>query len=128
MNSKTTNIIIWILQGLMTLAFLMAGAMKIFTPFDQYVETMPYAAELSATIIKLIGTLEILGAIGMNVPFLIKKWHFLSPLAALGLAATMVGAIATHITRNEPYGMQVAFLIILGIVAFVRYKRIQAAD
>ncbi len=128
MNSKTINIIIWVLQGTMTLVFLMAGGSKIFIPFDQYVETMPYAAKLSVGIIKFIGTLEILGAIGMSLPFLIKKWYFLSPLAALGLAATMIGAIVTHAGRNEPLGLQIAFFVILGIIAFVRYKRIKTAE
>ncbi|WP_417602829.1 DoxX family protein [Owenweeksia hongkongensis] len=127
MNSKTINIITWVLQGIMTLVFLMAGGMKVFTPFDQYVETMPYAAKLSAGIIKLIGTLEILGAIGMSLPFWIKKWYFLSPLAALGLAATMIGAIVTHAGRNEPFVMQIAFFAILVIIAFVRNKQIKAA-
>ena len=127
MNTKTVNIITWILQGIMSVAFLLAGGMKLATPYSEYVEKMPFAADFSANTILLIGVLEILGVIGLNLPLIIKKLKFFSPLAALGLAGTMIGAIQVHTSRSEPIAMQVAFLVILLFIAIVRYKQLKVS-
>lgn len=124
MNTKSVNIITWILQGILSIAFLMAGGLKIITPYAQYVESMPFAADFSANTIMLIGVLEILGVIGLNLPLIINKLKFFSPLAALGLAGTMIGAVRVHLNRSESIALQVSFLAILLFIAFVRYKQI----
>ena len=98
-KSKTIKILTWTLQILAALAFIMAGIMKISTPYGDLVlaENMGWAEDFSAIQIKIIGVLEFLGAIGMILPFVIKKFTFLVPLAALGLVLVMVGAIFTHL-------------------------------
>lgn len=127
MNTKTVNIITWILHGIISAFFLMAGGMKLGTPYAEYIETMPYAADFSANTIKLIGGLEILGVIGLSLPLIIKKLKFFSPLSAIGLAGIMTGAIVVHAGRAEPFAVQAASLLVLLFITFVRFKGTRSA-
>jgi uncharacterized membrane protein YphA (DoxX/SURF4 family) len=52
-------------------------------------------------VIKLIGALELLAAIGLILPAVLDIAPVLVPLAATGLAVTMVGAAIVHIRRKE---------------------------
>jgi uncharacterized membrane protein YphA (DoxX/SURF4 family) len=119
---KTIKILTWTLQILAALAFIMAGIMKISTPYGDLVlaENMGWAEDFSATQIKIIGVLEFLGAIGMILPFVIKKFIFLVPLAALGLVLVMVGAIFTHLSREEPIIVNIVLLILNMSVVYLR--------
>jgi|TARA_B110000093_G_scaffold41894_1_gene44670 uncharacterized membrane protein YphA (DoxX/SURF4 family) len=119
---KTIKILTWTLQILAALAFIMAGIMKISTPYGDLVlaENMGWAEDFSATQIKIIGVLEFLGAIGMILPFVIKKFIFLVPLAALGLVLVMVGAIFTHLSREEPIIVNIVLLILNLSVVYLR--------
>ncbi len=125
MNKKKVNIIAWVLQSIISIAFLMAGGMKLATPYPEYVEMMPYASDFSSNSIKLIGILEILGVIGLNLPLLIRKLRIFSLLSALGLAGTMIGAIQVHFTRSEPFTFQIALLLILLIIAILRFNQLK---
>tara|TARA_B110000037_G_scaffold46377_1_gene56773 strand:- start:960 stop:1376 length:417 start_codon:yes stop_codon:yes gene_type:complete len=119
---KTIKILTWTLQILAALAFIMAGIMKISTPYGDLVlaENMGWAEDFSAIQIKIIGVLEFLGAIGMILPFVIKKFTFLVPLAALGLVLVMVGAIFTHLSREEPIIVNIVLLILNLSVVYLR--------
>ena len=59
------NIILWIVQILLALAFGAAGLMKATKPVDTMVARMAWAADYSPRTIKLIGVVEILGALGL---------------------------------------------------------------
>lgn len=119
---KTIKILTWTLQILAALAFIMAGIMKISTPYGDLVlaENMGWVEDFSAIQIKIIGVLEFLGAIGMILPFVIKKFIFLVPLAALGLVLVMVGAIFTHLSREEPIIVNIVLLILNMSVVYLR--------
>ena len=97
------KIVKWLIQVLLAFAFIAAGLMKLTTPYAELVEApgMAWAGGFSGWQIQAISILEILGAIGVIVPMFVDKIKFLVPLAAIGLAALMVGAIATHIGRGE---------------------------
>ena len=119
---KTIKILTWTLQILAALAFIMAGIMKISTSYGDLVlaENMGWVEDFSAIQIKIIGVLEFLGAIGMILPFVIKKFTFLVPLAALGLVLVMVGAIFTHLSREEPIIVNIVLLILNLSVVYLR--------
>ena len=119
MNMKK---VILILQILATIAFVMAGSMKVFTPYEDLVlmENMAWANDFSSTQIILIGILEILGGLGLIVPMALKRVNFLIPSAASGLALIMIGAIITHIGRGEPIIVNLVLLLLTLSVAFFR--------
>ncbi len=119
------NIALWIVQALLALAFGMAGIMKLTQPKEKLVGQMAWVEDFTPTIVKLIGTLELLGAIGLILPLLTGILPWLTPLAAVGLVLTMLGAMATHVRRRE-YQMLVVNLVLLLLAAFVAYGRFAA--
>ena len=91
-------------QILVTLTFLLLGGQKVVIPPEQLIEMgMWWVEDFSAFQVRAIGALEFLGAVGLNAPYLLKQLpRILVPVSAAGLGATMIGAVATHVTRGDP--------------------------
>ena len=100
----------------------MASLMKISTPYQELVlaDNMGWAEGFSAMQIKIIGSLEVVGSIGMILPLVLKKFTFLVPVAALGLVLVMVGVIFTHLNRGEPIIVNIILLFLNLSVVFLR--------
>ncbi len=122
------NIALWIAQGVLALMFAMAGAMKATQSKEKLAASkqMGWVEDFSPTILKTIGILEILAAIGLIAPMLTGILPWLTPLAAVGLVLTMIGAIVTHLRRNETQGA-IKNVVLLLIAAFVAYGRLALA-
>lgn len=119
--------VLWVVQVLLALAFLFSGMAKVAQPREALLAAnMGWVEDFSQGTIRLIGTLEVLGAIGLIVPALTGILPWLTPLAAGGLALTMIGAMITHAGRGE-FGMIVVNLILLLLAVFVAYGRWRAA-
>lgn len=71
---------------------------------------------------KIIGLLEFLGALGLFLPVVLKRNLNLVPLAAAGLALTMVGAMITHDGRGEMEALppNVVLLLLSLLVIYIR--------
>jgi uncharacterized membrane protein YphA (DoxX/SURF4 family) len=119
------NTVIWILQGLIALMFAMAGFMKLSKSKEELKKqgSMAWVSDVSSSNIKLIGTLEILAAIGLIVPQLSGILSWLTPLASVGLAFTMIGALALHLRRGDGKQAILPTVMLLLIVAFIAYGR-----
>ncbi len=114
------NVALWIVAGLLAAIFLMAGLMKMTQAKEKLVESMGWVEHYEPRQIKLIGLLETLAAIGLIVPALTGILPILTPLAAIGIALVMVGAMARHLSRgNETpmVAMNLAFLLMALFVA-----------
>lgn len=116
------NIVLWVVQILLALFFLMAGVMKATQPKEKLATNMGWVEDFDGSQVKGIGVLEILGAFGLVLPGLFGILPILTPLAALGLAFTMIGAAITHMRRNEN-GYVVFNLIVMAFALFVAYGR-----
>jgi uncharacterized membrane protein YphA (DoxX/SURF4 family) len=114
--------IILIVQILTAIAFIMAGMMKVFTPYEDLVlmENMGWAQDFSGTQITIIGILEALGGRGVILPMVFRKFTFLVPIAALGLVLVMVGAIITHMGREEPVIVNLVLLLLNLTIAYFK--------
>ncbi|HCI78805.1 MAG TPA: hypothetical protein DHW02_03860 [Ktedonobacter sp.] len=114
------NIVFWILQVLVALAFLAAGAMKTFSPISTLSKNMSWTAQTPAVLVRLIGICEILGGLGLILPPMFHILPWLTIAAAIGLAIIMVGAVIFHIARKEiPNVTPSAVLLILAILIIV---------
>ena len=102
--------------------FLMAGGTKVMQPKAKLAAHMGWVEDFSQPTVWVIGVLEILGAIGLIVPAVTGILPWLTPLAAAGLAMTMVGAALTHARRGE-YPMIGVNLLLLALTLFVAYGR-----
>ena len=116
------NGMLWTLQGLLALVFLVTGALKIVLPKERLVARMGWVENVSQPVVRLIGVVEILGAMGLILPSLTGIMPWLTPLAAAGLALTMVGASSTHYRRNElsRIGLTAVLLVMTLFVAVGR--------
>jgi len=117
---KVKKVIVGIAQGFLSIAMLGSGIMKLLTPYEELASQMSWAEHVSPFIAILIGLIEVLGALGMNLPFLIKKYKKLVPIAAAGLALTMLGAVVTNILLDENF---IAALVLFVIASVVSYSR-----
>jgi uncharacterized membrane protein YphA (DoxX/SURF4 family) len=115
---------LWITQALLAIAFLVAGGTKLMKSHEQMKADphMGYANDYSGGFLKFIGTAEVLGALGLVLPGLLGIAPGLTPLAALGLAIIMAGAIWTHVRRGE-MGMVAPTLALAALALFVAYGR-----
>ena len=98
------NKLLWSFQILLTLVFALFGLQKVFFPIpDLVAQGMWWIEDFPVWQVRTIGALEFLAVVGLNLPYLVKALpKLVVPLAAGGLALTMVGAIATHIGRGDP--------------------------
>jgi uncharacterized membrane protein YphA (DoxX/SURF4 family) len=115
------NIALWTVAGILAFAFLAAGVMKLARNKQQLVDAgMPWVADVSPAVVKSIGVLEILAAIGLIVPALTGVAPVFVPLAAVGLVLVMLGAAALHARRKEIPNIFIA-LVILAFAALVAW-------
>ena len=62
---------------------------------------MAWVSDVTDNQLRGIGLVEVLGAIGIIVPGLTGIASILTPIAAVGCALVMAGAMALHLRRNE---------------------------
>ena len=117
------NVALWIVQSVLALGFLAAGVMKTSQPISKLRTNMAWVDSVGQPGVKTIGSLEFLGGIGLVLPAAFKVAVFLTPLAAIGLAITMFGAILLHLKRSEP-AQSIPALVLLLLLAFVVWGRL----
>ena len=117
------NITLWIIAGLLAAAFAAAGAMKLAQPKAKLAESgMAWTEDFSEGQVKLIGLVEVLGAIGLILPAALDIAPVLTPLAAAGLVITMLIAAVVHARRGETSSIPVT-LVLGALAAFVAVMR-----
>lgn len=118
------NVFLWIIAGLLAAAFLLAGAMKLARTNEQLATSgLAWAADFNAPTVKLVGAVEVLGAFGLILPATFGVAQTLVPIASVGLAVVMMGAVITHGRRKEwqMIPVNVVLLILAAIVAWGRF-------
>jgi hypothetical protein len=117
------NIALWIIAGLLAVAFLGSGAMKLIQPREKLAASgLGWVEDFSAGTVKAIGTLEVLAGVGLILPAALDIAPVVAPLAAVGLVLLMVGGFITHLRRREAQGIVVT-LVLLALAAFVAWGR-----
>jgi hypothetical protein len=116
----------WIAGGLVALAFLAAGLLKLARPKEALAASgLAWTEDFGQPTVKVIGAAEVLGAIGIVLPALTGIAPVLSPIAASALALVMVGAIVVHVRRKENPAVNLVLLAlalttaVLGFVAIL---------
>jgi|SRR5215213_1842706 len=113
------NILLWILQGLLGLLFLFAGASKFIMPYEEMIKGS--SVVMPKWFLLFIGACEFLGGLGLILPWLLKIKPGLTPLAAGLLVIIMIGAVVTSAIDSP--AMAIVPLIVGLLLAFVAYKR-----
>ncbi len=122
------NSLLWCLQILLALIFAYSGACKLLLAKKKLVAIGQTGVEgLPLSLIRFIGIAEILGSIGIILPWLIKVFTLLTTISAICFAMIMVPAAIIHYKRipinkkeaNNVFTNVVVFVISL----FVAFKR-----
>ncbi len=116
------NVALWIVQGILAAVFLLAGTMKLTQSHSKLAEQMGWPGDFSPSTVKLIGGLELLGAVGLILPALTSIAPILTPIAAVGLAVIQALAVVVHLRRKETQNLIGNFIFIAGLV-FVAWGR-----
>ena len=123
---KTTHILLWIAQILLSASLIWAAFVKLFQSIEQLEAMWPWTGEVSPGLVKLTGIIDLLGALGVVLPSAFRFKTILTPIAAAGIILLMISASIFHICRGE--ASQIGFNIVFGgIAAFVAYGRLKLA-
>jgi hypothetical protein len=115
----TKTRVLWIIQGLLALVFLFAGVAKLILPVAELTKQTPM---LSGGFLRFVAVCEVLGALGLILPGMLRIRPGLTPLAATGLVIIMIGA--TWVTLITGGGATAAVPAITGLLCMlVAYSR-----
>ena len=118
------NVTLWIIQGLLAALFLFAGVMKLILP----IEAMAGPVELPGAFLRFIGVVELLGGVGLVLPWLLRIRPELTPLAGAGLVVVMAGATVITAMGGSVAGAAVPLVVglLAATVAFGRWHSVTA--
>ena len=93
------NAIFWVLQIFFGIVFVFHGAVMVSPPASQRerFSKVPYPRRF----LQRIGILEVLGAVGLVLPWWLGILPILTPLAAIGLAIILLGAANMHLRATQ---------------------------
>jgi putative oxidoreductase len=120
------NIVLWILQVLLALAFAAHGWMFLAPPPKIAVmmnEFLPRWFQL------FLGVAEVLAAVGLILPGVTRILPWLVTWAAGGIMIVMVAATALHLWRGEIGSAAITFVLLAmaTFVATMRHRRLPIA-
>jgi uncharacterized membrane protein YphA (DoxX/SURF4 family) len=111
-------IVLWVVQGVLALAFLLSGILKGFTPLEGLKKNMAWVGNVPAGLVRLIGIAELLGALGLILPVATGIVPMLTIAAAVGLVLVMLSAAVFHASRKEYSTIGVNAVLLL-LAAFI---------
>lgn len=111
----------WIVGGLLAVFFLYAGVTKIVRSQDQLRPMMAWVDQIPMPVVRTIGVLEVLGAVGLILPPLTGIAPGLALAAAIGLGLIQIGAIVLHLSRGESkvIGLNIGLVALIAVTAWL---------
>jgi hypothetical protein len=109
------NVVLWVLQGLLTAGFLGSAGFKLTQPYEKLGKTLGWVSHFRPPVVRLIATAEL--------PAATRIAPILTPIAAAGLAATMIGALITHVRLRDPINLMAPSAVLLVLSAVVAWGR-----
>ena len=112
----------WMLSIVLAILFLVVGINMAYF-YERAKKTLPWVNELPEIIVKILGGLQILGAIGLIAPMFFESYAWLTAAVASALAMLMMMAAVFHVRRHDTdaawlNGLLAVFLL---LVAFARW-------
>jgi uncharacterized membrane protein len=122
-TSKTIHIILWIAQIVLSASLIWGGMMKFFQPIEKLSALWPWTSQVPVELLKLTGFIDLLGAIGLILPSLLRIKPKLIPISAIGIIILMICASIFHIVRGEAsqIGANIIFALIAIFIAWGRF-------
>ena len=111
----------WIVAALLVLLYLYSGGIKVVRSKDQLRPMMGWIDTVPLRLVRTIGVLEVLGALGLVLPPLTGIAPGLALAAAIGLVLIQVGGISLHLGRGEAkmIGLNIVLLVLAGVAIWL---------
>jgi uncharacterized membrane protein YphA (DoxX/SURF4 family) len=117
------NLALWIIAIVLAAIFAASGLMKQFVPKDKLVTSgQGWAQDFSPTSIRIDRTSRDTGRHRISPARRMHIAPILVPLAAVGLALVMAGAVAVHARRKETMNIAVN-VVLIALAVFVAWGR-----
>lgn len=113
------NIVLWVVQVLLAVAFFAHGWMFLWPP-PEIAEQMN--ASLPRWFQLFLGVAEVLAAVGLTLPGVTRILPWLVTWAAGGIMIVTASATALHVVRGELRSAAIT-LLLLAMATFVAYMR-----
>ncbi len=111
----------WIVAGSLALLYLYSGGLKVVRSKDQLRPMMGWIDSVPLRLVRTIGVLEVLGALGLVLPPLTGIAAGLALAAAIGLVLIQVGGLSLHLSRGEArmIGLNIVLLALAGVAIWL---------
>lgn len=113
------NILLWVLQVLLAVAFIAHGWLFLSPPPE-------IAVQMNATLPRwfqlFLGVAEVLAGVGLTLPGLTRVMPWLVTWAAVGIMMVTASATVLHLMRAE-WSSAAITLLLFAMAAFVAYMR-----
>ncbi|OIN59299.1 DoxX family protein [Arsenicibacter rosenii] len=119
---KGLHIALWTVQGLLAAGFAWGGLMKLIQPAGQLAQMWPWTGQVPGSLLMFTAIVDLLGALGLLLPALLRIQPILTPIAAVGCLVLMVCATVFHIQRGEA-ALITPNLLFAMMAAFVAWGR-----
>ncbi|MEO8591366.1 MAG: DoxX family protein [Flavobacteriales bacterium] len=121
-ETRKQNTAVWIAQGILCLAFGIAGVMKLTLSMEALTAILMWPGAMPEEVVRLIGVAELAGALGLVLPMLTGIRPILTSYAAFGLMVLMIGAVGYHLMLFQG-GMLIPSIILGVLAAYVGVRR-----
>ncbi|SEO76577.1 MULTISPECIES: DoxX family protein [unclassified Paenibacillus] len=120
-GKETMDITLWIIQIILAAGFVYSGWMKTIR-IESSKKMWAWVDDVPKSLVVLIGIAELLGALGLVLPWALNIAPLLTPIAAMALAAVTFLGMLFHIRRSEyrELGVNLFFMVLALIVTFGR--------
>ncbi|MES2134104.1 MAG: DoxX family protein [Bacteroidota bacterium] len=127
--SKAIHVTLWVAQAVLALSLIMGTFLK-FMPIEKVSSMMPWTGQVPEMIVRLLGIVDLLGAVGLILPALLRIKPQLTPWAALCTVALMLCATIFHISRGEAsvIGFNLFCIVLAAFIAWGRFKKAPIAS
>jgi len=98
-NPNLINNLLWVMQGFLSVTFLIAGSAKFFQSPAKVAELVPTAFPLP--FLRVLGALEILGAVGIIMPLAVDVLPVLTPVSSCCMAVVLLAAAVVHLLAKH---------------------------
>ena len=124
LQRRWLNIALWAAQIVIFVIFVWAAYLKIVVPIPDLAKMWEWAGQFPKPMVRIIGIIDLLGGIGIILPWLTRIRRELTVAAAVGCAALQSCAIVFHISRGEISVVPINIVLLcLAIFVFVGRRR-----
>jgi hypothetical protein len=119
-SSKVIHIVLWVVQVVLAVCLSWAAWMKLVQPVEQVAAMWPWAGQVPVSLVKITGIVDLLGALGLVLPSVLRIQPKLTPVTAGCIILLMVCASIFHIVRGEIalIGVNIVFVLLAAFVAW----------